>query len=99
MDAHDIIIRPVLTEKSYSGIENKIYTFVVAKGANKIQIKTAVEKIYSNLGIKVESVNTINVCGKIKRMGKHSGRTPSFKKAIVKLTEESKTITEFDSLN
>jgi large subunit ribosomal protein L23 len=96
-NAHDIIIRPVLTEKSYSGIENKIYTFVVAKKANKIQIKTAIEKIYEGRGIKVESVNTVNVRGKIKRMGKTSGRTPSFKKAVIKLTADSKTITEFDS--
>ncbi|MDR1939935.1 MAG: 50S ribosomal protein L23 [Clostridiales bacterium] len=98
-NAHDIIIRPVLTEKSYAGIESKIYTFVVAKKANKTQIKNAIEKIYENLSIKVESVNTINVRGKIKRQGKTSGRTPSYKKAIIKLTADSKTITEFDSLN
>jgi large subunit ribosomal protein L23 len=98
-NAHDIIIRPVLTEKSYSGIENKTYTFVVAKKANKTQIKTAIEKIYEGHGVKVESVNTVNVRGKIKRMGKTSGRTPSYKKAVIKLTTDSKTITEFDSLN
>ncbi|MDR3294045.1 MAG: 50S ribosomal protein L23 [Clostridiales bacterium] len=97
--AHDIIIRPVLTEKSYSGIEGKVYTFVVSKKANKLDIKNAIETIYKNLGIKVERVNTVNVRGKIKRMGKNSGRTPSYKKAIIKLTADSKTITEFDSLN
>ncbi|MDR3263316.1 MAG: 50S ribosomal protein L23 [Clostridiales bacterium] len=98
-NSYDIIIRPVLTEKSMSGIENKVYTFVVDKKANKTQIKNALEKIYENLGIKVESVNTLNIRGKIKRQGKTSGRTPAYKKAVIKLTSDSKTITEFDSLN
>jgi large subunit ribosomal protein L23 len=98
-NAHDVIIRPVLTEKSYGGIANKVYTFVVAKKADKRQIRAAIEKIYEGQGIKVESVNTVNVDGKLKRQGKTQGKTPSYKKAVIKLTADSKSITEFDSLN
>ena len=96
MVAHDIIVRPVLSEKSYADIANKKYTFEVAKSANKTQIKKAVEEIFK---VKVESVNISNVYGKIKRQGKHEGLTGSYKKAIVQLTSDSKTIEFFDSLS
>ena len=67
MNAHDIIIKPVLTEKSYEAIQNKTYVFIVAKKAGKTEIKQAVETIFD--GVKVESVNTINRLGKVKRQG------------------------------
>ena len=96
MKNHDIIIRPILTEKSYAGIADKKYTFEVAKSANKTEIKLAIEQIF---GVKVESVNTANVDGKWKRMGMHQGLTPSYKKAIVQLKKDSKSIEFFDSLS
>ncbi len=96
MVAHDIIIRPVLSEKTYADIPNKKYTFEVAKNANKTQIKQAVEEIFK---VKVASVNTANVYGKIKRQGKHEGLTGNFKKATVTLTSDSKSIGFFDSLS
>lgn len=96
MTNHDIIRRPILSEKSYGDIANKKYTFEVAKEANKTQIKKAVEEIFK---VKVESVNISNVYGKIKRQGKHEGLTGSYKKAIVQLTTDSKTIEFFDSLS
>lgn len=93
---HDIIIKPLLSEKSYAGIKDKKYSFIVAKNANKTQIKLAVEEIF---GVKVEKVNTANVRGKLKRQGKYEGYTPDYKKAIVKLKADSKTIAFFDSLS
>lgn len=96
MLAHDVIIRPVLSEKSYADIANKKYTFEVAKDANKTQIKQAVEQIFK---VKVKSVNTANVYGKIKRQGKYQGLTGNYKKAIVQLTADSKSIEFFDSLS
>ncbi len=96
MTNHDIVRRPILSEKSYGDIANKKYTFEVAKEANKTQIKKAVEEIFK---VKVESVNISNVYGKIKRQGKHEGLTGSYKKAIVQLTADSKTIEFFDSLS
>jgi len=96
MTNHDIIRRPILSEKSYGDIANKKYTFEVAKSANKTQIKKAVEEIFK---VKVESVNISNVYGKIKRQGKHEGLTGSYKKAIVQLTSDSKSIEFFDSLS
>lgn len=93
---HDIIIKPLLSEKSYAGIKDKKYSFIVAKNANKTQIKLAVEEIF---GVKVEKVNTANVRGKLKRQGKYQGYTPDYKKAIVKLKADSKTIAFFDSLS
>ena len=96
MVAHDIIIRPILSEKSYADIANKKYTFEVAKSATKTNVKKAVEEIFK---VKVESVNISNVYGKIKRQGKHEGLTGSYKKAIVQLTNDSKTIEFFDSLS
>ena len=96
MEARDIIIRPVVTEKSIGLMENNKYVFKVALSANKIEIKKAVEEIFK---VKVESVNISNVYGKIKRQGKHEGLTGSYKKAIVQLTSDSKTIEFFDSLS
>ena len=96
MTNHDVLRRPILSEKSYGDIANKKYTFEVAKEANKNQIKKAVEEIFK---VKVESVNISNVYGKIKRQGKHEGLTGSYKKAIVQLTPDSKTIEFFDSLS
>ena len=96
MAAHDIIIRPLLSEKSYEGIKDKKYVFVVKKDANKTQIKLAVEEIF---GVKVEKVNTAIVGGKLKRQGKYEGYTPDYKKAIVQLKKESKSIEFFDSLS
>ena len=96
MVAHDIIVRPILSEKSYADIANKKYTFEVAKEANKTNVKKAIEEIFK---VKVESVNISNVYGKIKRQGRHEGLTGSYKKAIVQLTSDSKTIEFFDSLS
>ena len=96
MAAHEIIIKPLLSEKSYAGIKDKKYSFIVAKDANKTQIKLAVEEIFD---VKVEKVNTANVHGKLKRQGKYEGYTPDYKKAIVKLKADSKSIAFFDSLS
>ena len=96
MDAQDIIIRPIITEKSMNGAAMKKYTFEVAKNAEKIQIKKAVEELF---GVKVEMVNTLNVRGRLRRQGRHQGYTRSWKKAIVKLTEDSKGIEFFDNMN
>ncbi|MEG1613424.1 MAG: 50S ribosomal protein L23 [Clostridia bacterium] len=95
MTAYDIIIKPILSEKSYDGIASKRYTFKVLPDATKTQIKNAVEEIFQ---VKVAKVNTLNVEGKLKRMGKNEGRRPSYKKAIVQLTAESKAIEFFESL-
>ncbi len=92
----DIIVKPLLTEKGYDGIADKKYTFIVAKSANKTQIKDAVEKLFK---VEVESVNTVNCKGKLKRMGRYQGYTPDYKKAIVQLKADSKTIEFFDSLS
>ena len=96
MANYDIIIKPVLSEKSYSDIANKKYTFKVAKSANKTQIKQAIEEIFK---VKVESVNTLNVYGKIKRQGRNEGLTGNYKKAVVQLAADSKSIEFFDSLS
>ena len=96
MEARDVLIRPVLTESSYEGIEKKKYVFVVAKKATKTNVKMAVEQLF---GVKVEKVNTMNCRGKLKRMGRNEGYTPSYKKAIVQLTADSKEIEFFKSLS
>ncbi len=96
MLAQDIIIKPILTEKSYADIANKKYYFKVAKKATKTQIKKAVENIFK---VKVQSVNTMNVYGKIKRQGRTEGLTGNYKKAIVQLSSDSKSIEFFDSLS
>ena len=95
MAPEDIILKPVLTEKGYDGIADKKYTFFVAKSANKTQIKIAVETMF---GVQVKSVNTVTQPGKLKRMGRNEGYTPTTKKAIVTLTEESKAIEFFSAL-
>lgn len=95
MTAYDIIIEPILSEKSYDGIANKRYTFKVVKSATKTQIKAAVEQIFQ---VKVDKVNTSNYDGKLKRMGRNEGRRSAFKKAIVTLTDDSKAIVVFESL-
>ena len=92
---HDIIIKPVVTEQSMADMVEKKYTFVVAKSANKTEIKKAIEKVF---GVNVEKVNTMNYDGKVKRMGRHEGRTASFKKAVVKLTADSKEIEFFQGM-
>ena len=97
MTAHDILIKPLLTEKSYDGISAKRYTFIVDKRANKTQIKRAVEELFPEAS--VESVNTANYDGKIKRQGRTQGRTASYKKAIVQLKENSKPIAFFENLS
>ena len=93
--AHDIILKPVITEASMQDIANKKYTFQVAKDANKIEIAKAVAELF---GVKVAKVNTINVNGKYRRQGIKGGYTPDWKKAIVTLTEDSKTIEFFESM-
>ena len=97
MNAHDIIIKPLLSEKSYDGISNKRYVFLVDKRVNKTQIKKAVEELFPEC--KVQSVNTMNYDGKYKRQGKSEGRTASYKKAIVQLKESSKPIAFFEGLS
>lgn len=92
---HDIIIRPIITEKSMDDMAENKYTFVVDKRANKTEVKKAIETIF---GVDVEKVNTMNMLGKIKRQGMHSGRRPSLKKAIVKLTDDSKKIEFFEGM-
>ena len=93
--AQDIIIAPVITEKSMSGIADKKYTFKVADGANKIEIAAAVEELFK---VKVAKVATISVRGKARRMGRYSGYTSSWKKAVVTLKADSKPIEFFDGL-
>lgn len=92
---YDIVLRPVLTEKSYDQIEDKKYTFLVDVKANKTEIKKAVEEVF---GVKVERVNTIRQQGKLKRQGVHIGRRPTTKKAVVKLTSDSKDIEFFEGM-
>ena len=94
--AYDIIIRPVITEQSMEAVEMKKYVFIVANDANKTEIKKAISEIF---GVKVEKVTTINMDGKQKRQGRYpAGRTASFKKAVVKLTADSKTIEFFEGM-
>jgi len=95
MSAYDIIIKPVITEGSMDATQEKKYTFKVAVDANKTEIKKAVEEIF---GVDVKKVNVMNVNGKLKRLGRTQGRTASYKKAIVTLTENSKDIEFFSNL-
>ena len=87
MTARDIIIRPIVTEKSNAAMARSTYTFVVDERANKSQIKDAVEEVFK---VKVKAVNTMRMLGKVRRMGIHSGRKPNWKKAIVTLEEGQK---------
>ena len=94
--AYDIIIKPVLTEKSYEAMADRKYTFQVAIGANKTEIKAAIEEVFP--GVKVESVNTMRTMGKMKRQGRTQGRTAEVKKAIVTLKADSKGIEFFEGM-
>ena len=93
--AQDIIIKPIITEASMMGIVSKKYTFKVASDANKVEIAKAVEELF---GVKVAKVNTVTVNGKMRRYGRFEGYTASWEKAIVSLTEDSKTIEFFDGM-
>lgn len=93
--AHDVIRKPVITERSMSGLADNKYVFEVAPSAGKIEIKKAVEEIF---GVKVAKVNTIKLPGKWKRMGVHTGKTTAKKKAIVTLTDDSKKIEIFENM-
>ena len=92
---YDIILRPIITEKSMDKVADKIYVFEVARDANKIEIRKAVEEIFK---VKVVSVNTLNVKGKEKRQGATKGYTSARKKAVVRLTEDSKPIEIFEGM-
>jgi len=92
---YDIIIKPVITERSMDDAQNKRYTFKVATDANKTHVKQALEEIF---GVEVKKVNIMNVKGKTKRMGRNVGKTAASKKAIVTLTAKSKEIEFFQSL-
>ena len=93
---YDVILKPVITEKSMAAMAEKKYTFLVHPQATKSQVKEAVEKMFA--GTKVKSVNTMNLDGKTKRRGMTYGKTAKTKKAIVQLTEESADIEIFESL-
>ena len=92
---YDVLLRPVVTERSMDDTAEKKYTFIVDKRANKTEIKAAVEEAF---GVQVVSVNTANFHGKLKRQGRYEGYTAAYKKAIVKLSESSKTIEFFEGL-
>ena len=100
MKGYDIIIKPLMSEKSYAQIKDKVYTFIVDKKANKIEIKKAIEAIFN---VTVEKVNTAIVKGKPKSQNTNSGRvvgrTSDYKKAVVTLKEDSKPIAFFESLS
>ena len=91
----DIIIKPIITERSMDALQSGKYTFKVDKNANKIEIADAVEKLFD---VKVAKVNTLNCNGRTKRVGRYVGKTADWKKAIVKLKEDSKTIEFFDGM-
>lgn len=99
MNSYDILRRPIITERSMESVfdkegnEIKKYTFEVPKTVNKVEIKKAVEEVF---GVKVAKVNTMNFTGKLKRMGRTEGRRTSWKKAVVTLTADSKTIEFFE---
>mgnify|MGYP000166713090 CR=1 FL=1 len=95
LTSHDIIRKPIITEKSMASMAEKKYTFIVHADANKSQIKRAVEEVFN---VKVEDVNTINGLGKTKRMGVHVGKRADYKKAVVTLTEESNGIEFFENM-
>lgn len=94
-DPHDIIKKPILTEKSYDGIAEKKYVFEVEKSANKTEIKQALEQIFD---VKVAKVNTAITMGKMKRMGRTQGRRSDVKKAYVTLKKDSKAIEFFEGM-
>jgi len=92
---YDIIIKPIITEKSMMGMEESRYTFKVLKDANKTEIKLAIEEAF---GVKVAKINTLNVKGKVKRQGRFVGKRADWKKAIVTLTADSKPIELFEGM-
>ena len=92
---YDVIIRPVMTEASYDNMADRKYTFIVAPNANKTEIKQAIEKIFS---VKVEKITTQVRVGKLKRQGRTQGYTAETKRAIVKLTADSKGIEFFEGM-
>lgn len=92
-NAYEIIKRPIITEKSMSNVENKVYTFEVDKKANKTHIKLAIEELYD---VKVEKVNVVNAKPRPRRVGKYAGYKSAFKKAIVTLKADSNEITSFE---
>ena len=95
-NAYDIIIRPVITEQSMEAVGDKKYVFMVAVDANKTEIKAAIEEIF---GVKVAKVNTVRMQGKVKRTGAYpAGKRPAYKKAVVTLTADSKTIEFFEGM-
>ena len=97
MNAYDIIIKPVITEQSMADVADKKYVFQVAVNANKTEIKAAVEEIFK--GVKVAKVNTVRMQGKVKRTGAYpAGKRADYKKAIVTLTADSKTIEFFEGM-
>ncbi len=93
--AYDVIIKPVISERSMDIAQNKKYTFKVAVDANKTEVKHAIEEIF---GVDVKKVNIMNMDGKVKRMGRSVGKTAAYKKAIVTLTDSSKEIEFFQGL-
>lgn len=93
--AQDIILKPIITERSMAGISLKKYTFKVAKEANKIEIAKAVESLFN---VTVDKVNTMNCKGRLKRQGRTAGYTSDWKKAIVTLSEDSKGIEFFEGM-
>ena len=93
--AQDIILKPVITERSMDGLQAGKYTFKVAKDATKPEIKKAVEKLF---GVEVDKVTTMNIRAKAKRLGRYEGKTAAWKKAIVTLTEDSKAIEFFEGM-
>ena len=96
MNAYDIILRPVITEQSMADVADKKYVFQVAIDADKTQIKAAIEEIF---GVKVSKVNTVRMQGKMKRTGAYPmGRRAAYKKAVVTLTADSKTIEFFEGM-
>ena len=95
MVAQDIIIRPIITEKSMAGIAEKRYTFEVAKAATKIDVARAVEELFK---VKVAKVNTLHVRGHMRRQGRYEGYTASWQKAVVTLSEDSKAIEFFEGM-
>ena len=95
-NVYDIIKRPVITEQSMADVADKKYVFMVAIDSNKTEIKAAVEEIF---GVKVAKVNTIRMMGKMKRTGRYpAGRRAAYKKAVVTLTADSKTIEFFEGM-
>ncbi len=93
--SHDIVIRPIITEKTMSGIADRKYTFEVDKAATKVDIAAAVEELFD---VKVSKVHTLHVRGQLRRQGRTQGYSRSWKKAIVTLKEDSKTIEFFESM-